>query len=156
MVVQGIVLKTCTKCKKAKSLDLFHNNKNNKDGKMYICITCRRNYKKEYYKKTADHQRKRSREYHNDHPNHNKEYILKSKYGISINDKIEMLKNQNNKCFGCNKSLVETSSNIDHDHKTGKIRGLLCNNCNLTLGLVYDNISILQNLIRYLKRNNNE
>ena len=40
---------------------------------------------------------------------------------------------------------------IDHDHKTQKIRGVLCNNCNTTLGLVDDNKETLRNLIQWLE-----
>ena len=40
---------------------------------------------------------------------------------------------------------------IDHDHRTNKVRGLLCHNCNTALGLVGDNLSTLENLITYLK-----
>jgi hypothetical protein len=40
---------------------------------------------------------------------------------------------------------------VDHDHNTGKVRGLLCLNCNMVLGLVYDNTQTLLNLVAYLK-----
>lgn len=42
---------------------------------------------------------------------------------------------------------------IDHNHTTGKYRGVLCQGCNLALGHAKDNISTLENLIKYLKRN---
>jgi hypothetical protein len=41
----------------------------------------------------------------------------------------------------------EPVTDIDHDHKTNKVRGLLCHACNLTLGLARDNVEILANLI---------
>lgn len=41
---------------------------------------------------------------------------------------------------------------LDHDHKTGAVRGLLCHNCNRALGLFQDSISNLENAIDYLKR----
>jgi len=43
---------------------------------------------------------------------------------------------------------------IDHNHKTGKIRGLLCCRCNLALGNVNENVTILLNMVNYLRRNN--
>jgi hypothetical protein len=44
--------------------------------------------------------------------------------------------------------------NVDHDHITGKIRGILCNPCNVTLGQMNDSKERLQNLIDYLGRHN--
>lgn len=41
---------------------------------------------------------------------------------------------------------------VDHDHKTGKVRGLLCHNCNRALGLLKDNKEIIQNCLSYLER----
>ena len=41
---------------------------------------------------------------------------------------------------------------VDHDHKTGKVRGLLCHNCNRALGLLKDSTEYLENCISYLKR----
>jgi hypothetical protein len=67
-----------------------------------------------------------------------------------------MLKKQNNCCGICKKHISEAlltrKSNlcVDHDHKTGKIRGLLCDNCNRGIGLLGDNIDILRNAIGYL------
>ncbi len=40
---------------------------------------------------------------------------------------------------------------VDHDHKTGKTRGLLCSNCNRGLGLLKDSIQIVKNALKYLK-----
>jgi hypothetical protein len=40
---------------------------------------------------------------------------------------------------------------IDHDHQTGRVRGLLCNNCNLALGLLGDNTDVIDSAGRYLR-----
>ena len=66
----------------------------------------------------------------------------------------EMLQKYSNQCAVCGTSDWRGRKNrphIDHDHKTGKVRGILCHNCNLALGLLKDDINILQAMIRYLK-----
>ena len=46
---------------------------------------------------------------------------------------------------------VKSTLNVDHCHETGKIRGLLCHNCNRALGLFKDNVEFLERAILYLK-----
>ena len=70
-------------------------------------------------------------------------------YGISKADIVKLLDKQNNLCPICN-SYIEDKFYVDHDHKTGKIRGLLCNSCNGGLGLFKDTPIFLLNAIRYL------
>lgn len=70
------------------------------------------------------------------------------KYGINVHIYLELYESQKGKCLICHKEhkiLV-----IDHNHQTKTIRGLLCRNCNLSLGHFYENISILENSIKYL------
>lgn len=73
-----------------------------------------------------------------------------SKYGISAGEYIDLLLDQDKKCAICkqSKQLV-----IDHCHKNNNVRGLLCNQCNLAIGLFKDNILYLNNAIEYLKTN---
>lgn len=61
-----------------------------------------------------------------------------------------LLKKQNSRCAICKKRFKETPD-IDHCHKTGKIRGLLCSVCNLGLGHFKDSARILQSAIKYVK-----
>lgn len=76
---------------------------------------------------------------------------LNRRYGITLEQKENMRIAQNNKCAICG-DLMEGDRNccIDHDHKTKKTRQLLCYKCNVSLGLLRENISILQNAINYL------
>lgn len=78
-------------------------------------------------------------------------YLLKVKYNLTNDEYKKMKKDQHNECYICNRKLP---LKIDHDHKTGKVRKLLCNNCNLLIGLCNESISILENSILYLKRHN--
>ena len=76
---------------------------------------------------------------------------LKQKYGISVEEYDRMFKEQQGKCYLCNNEHSRRPLNVDHCHKTGKIRKLLCDKCNLALGLVDDSVELLENFIRYLK-----
>lgn len=74
------------------------------------------------------------------------------KYGISKKDYKEMRKKQNQRCFICNEKCKELV--IDHCHKTGEIRKLLCRRCNSSLGFIKENVNILRNMISYLEKYN--
>jgi len=83
-----------------------------------------------------------------------KKYNMKTWYGISLKDYEDMLGSQDGKCAIC--SSTETKRKkaeyfiVDHDHSTGKVRGLLCDKCNKLLGAARDNINTLENAIAYL------
>ena len=74
--------------------------------------------------------------------------ILKYKYNITIYDYKTMLLAQNNKCAICSET---DKLCVDHCHKTGKVRGLLCKKCNSGLGYFKDSIEFMSKAIEYLK-----
>jgi hypothetical protein len=78
----------------------------------------------------------------------------KFSYGIGPEKFDSMRRSQNYGCAICKilESECKKSLCVDHDHKSGKVRGLLCNKCNLLLGKANDNIETLQSSIDYLKR----
>jgi hypothetical protein len=82
---------------------------------------------------------------------------LKQNYGLSFQDLISMYERQGKKCLVCTKemSFENRGCHVDHDHQTGKVRGLLCRSCNLLLGYAEDNIQTLKSAIKYLKEFNN-
>lgn len=90
-------------------------------------------------------------------PNKYKDRDLKKKFGISLDTYNKMLAEQNYKCYICHRHENEFKRKlaVDHCHKTGKIRKLLCEKCNVGLGSFYENIDIIKNAIEYLKGNNN-
>ena len=77
------------------------------------------------------------------------------KYGLTKDQVLELLYNQGQSCAVCKVGLVYPHKNthIDHDHDTGKIRGILCTNCNTGLGQFKDNVSVLAEAIKYLNEN---
>jgi len=85
-------------------------------------------------------------------PDWQKKKRLKADWGLTLEEYQEMLNQQNNKCAICGSTDLKGKQRaIDHNHTTGKIRGILCNNCNNGLGRFKDNINFLQNAIKYLK-----
>jgi hypothetical protein len=75
---------------------------------------------------------------------------LKWSYGITPEDYDKMFAEQNGRCAICGNESTKRLC-VDHDHKTGKIRGLLCFDCNKALGFIHDDIRIVENIILYLE-----
>ncbi len=78
---------------------------------------------------------------------------LRRVYGITREKYDEMVKQQNNLCAICKKpdDVLDRELCVDHDHKTNKIRGLLCTHCNTGLGQFKDSITMLETAVDYLK-----
>lgn len=129
-----------------------------------LCMDCYSVYRKEetkslrrdsaltgYYKQ-AENREKKKYTYHNTlstpHINGLK------KFGITPEDYFKLLEKQNFKCAICGILQEDYSRRlaVDHDHETGKIRGLLCNNCNVGLGNFQDSKNNLTNAINYLDK----
>lgn len=91
---------------------------------------------------------------------------IKKRYGISKNQFERMLRKQNDRCAICGQKFVDlfhphnkesftyhaSAPRVDHSHKTGEIRGLLCDRCNLLIGEAHENTLVLANAIKYLKK----
>ena len=137
--------KTCTKCGITKDITEFYK----RGGK--ISPNTRHNHCKECTKNRV------TTKYKED-PSLYREQHLKRSYGIGRNEYNVLLKEQNNKCAICKSPEPKGKHNnnyfpVDHCHTTGKIRGLLCHNCNTALGLVGDNVDTLHKMIEYLSTN---
>lgn len=81
---------------------------------------------------------------------------LKRAYALSLEEYEKLLEQHDHKCAICGSTGFTIHPNgpllvVDHDHKTGKVRGMLCHNCNRALGLFQDNIDALKQAIRYLE-----
>lgn len=81
---------------------------------------------------------------------------LKKMFNITLEDYNLLRERQNFMCKICAKNEIELGKSlfIDHSHKTGKIRGLLCHKCNIVLGMSDDDSDTLQNAIKYLHETN--
>jgi hypothetical protein len=98
-------------------------------------------YQKEYRKKNKEIIKIKKRD-----------YVLRTTYGISTEEYNKMFKKQNGKCAICNVHQNQLSKvlNVDHCHNTNKIRDLLCDKCNLTVGYV-ENCNI-DDILNYIKK----
>lgn len=117
--------KSCSKCRIIKAKTEFYKG-TTADGFMGYCKQC--------FTPLSD-QRKR--------------FIL---YGITAEQYEKFLDTQKGVCKIC-KMLPERGLCVDHDHATGKVRGLLCHDCNLGLGRFKDKVAILREAINYLQEN---
>jgi hypothetical protein len=109
---------------------------------------------KEWAKKHPDKIKKYNKEYRERHKNTIKEnqkvYLLKKLYGLSQKDFDKLVALQDGRCAICKR--VCDNFVVDHDHTTGKVRGLLCKNCNGLLGFSGDNEQVLASAIKYLNQ----
>ena len=83
-----------------------------------------------------------------------RKYQYKKRYGISLVEYNNLFMSQNGCCKICGIHQTADSRKfaVDHNHKTGQIRGLLCASCNSGLGYFKDNTTILENAITYIKQ----
>jgi hypothetical protein len=108
-----------------------------------------------YRRENKDHINELARLWKLEHP----EIVLQrklNKYNLTINEYIAIKTSQHNCCAICKRpeSDFKTALAIDHCHKTGKVRGLLCHRCNRILGNFEENTEFFQESIEYLKKYN--
>jgi len=84
-----------------------------------------------------------------------KDYRLRKRYGITLKQYYKMLKAQNYKCVICGKEheTCKYGLCVDHNHKTGRVRGLLCMYCNRkVVGRIGDDKKRMRGLIKYISK----
>ena len=103
------------------------------------------------------------------YPDKAKSSWLKKRFGITLDQRNQMLAEQGNKCAN-KRCLVNHPGyynstgrfgkpkdwHVDHDHSTGQIRGIVCANCNMALGMAQDDVERLRGLIEYLQKHENQ
>ena len=135
----------CGKCQQAKPLTEFYKHTGSRGGYQGVCKECSARNHKHWTQENRQKERfytQRAR--------------LRDKYGITIEAYNDLLARQGGKCAICGQSEATIHSGhprlmaVDHDHDTGAIRGLLCNNCNRALGLFGDSLTVLRRAVEYL------
>lgn len=127
--------KICRNCRLEKPLDQFNRSKVTADKLRTDCRECEAEYKREYAEA---------------HPNWQKRCSIKSKYGITLEHYQTMFAVQDGRCNIC--GVKGERLCVDHDHKTNKVRSLLCVPCNVTLGQMEESVPRLKQMIAYLER----
>ena len=133
-------LKKCTKCFIEKPKTDFFKDRQKKTGYSPHCKKCDKIISKNWSK---------------GNPEQRKYNVLKSSTGVTKEQYLELLNEQNLKCMICGKTEEENNRrlSVDHCHKEKLVRGLLCTKCNFGLGYFNDSQELLNKAIYYLHNN---
>jgi hypothetical protein len=138
-------MKTCRKCGESEPDVEFEHGRR-------ICRKCRKAQKTDWRRKLGIKPRqikhKVPRKFRT------KSYNLRNHFGITLEDYNQMFEEQKGRCAICgiHQSEMSKALSVDHNHNTGEIRGLLCNNCNTAIGKLKtdDGIELLQKAMEYI------
>ena len=154
-----LLTKTCSKCSKTKLTSEFYKDITKLDGLHCNCKTCSGKATLNWYRKNRASQLVRMRKYHQEHkqrprPKEKRQASeIKYRHGLTWAVYQQMVKKQNGVCAICGKQDSSGRRlSIDHDHVTGKVRGLLCLKCNRALGLIGDSVPVAKMIVKYLRR----
>jgi len=114
----------------------------------------RKEYDSQYNKNNKDKVNLRHKEYRKNNPLIFKKIDLRRYHNITVEQYDEQLNKQDGKCAICHRPQEDFKKRfcVDHDHVTNKIRGILCDNCNLILGHANDDTNILSGAIQYIEK----
>ena len=145
-------MKKCSKCKLEKPLMDFPLSRTRKDGYYPYCKKCNSNIYKKKSEENPGKYNAISKKWRQDHPDDTRKADLKRNYGLTLEEYNQMFVNQNGLCLICGQTEKSGKKlSVDHNHETGKVRGLLCNSCNIGIGVFNDNLLLLLKAIRYLQ-----
>ncbi len=165
--------KRCIKCGEIKPLDQFGVHNREKGQHRNMCRDCSSAWLKEYNKspegqKVRGDYREQNKEkmevyqelYRNDPEKqklakeYHRKYDLMKQFGLTPDDYDEILNKQNGRCAVCKSDRFDSKRKtlaVDHDHVTGKVRGLFCRRCNQAIGAFEDNPDLLRKAATYLE-----
>jgi hypothetical protein len=137
-------MRACSVCKKLKpSADYYKKiskagYRTRKDGLSSACVVCHKVKQAESYQRRKDKVKNQQ---------------LISKFGISLDDYNQMLVQQQGCCAICKRdqNSFKMSLAVDHRHRDGKVRSLLCGNCNTALGMLKENFNSAISLAKYIQ-----
>lgn len=137
--------KRCAACNQTKLSLEFHRDRSKREGLTSTCQRCAGLRASLFYKNNKLSENKRRYDYQ-----------LRKDYGITYQDKQNMLEKQEGRCGACRSNdPFDRTWHVDHDHATGRVRELLCRKCNLALGCADESIDRLRALICYIEKHSN-
>jgi len=107
---------------------------------------------KEWGEKNKEHRAEKGRKWYNENKERTRNSQLIRVFGITLDEYNIMLDKQNDRCAICGENVGGKSFAVDHDHLSGKVRGLLCGSCNVGIGHFRDDPELLEKAIEYIKR----
>lgn len=142
--------KFCPNCKITKTVSFFRKDLGRKDGFQSNCKIC-----VDKWHNTPENKSKHSKNalirWHNKTPIEKYSANLKRFFNMSIDDYVKMFEFQKGKCGICKTEHKPFGLVVDHCHKTGKVRGLLCSKCNSAIGMLGDDFKDVKRACDYLK-----
>ena len=150
-------MKTCKRCSQTKELLEFFKNVKRKDGVSTYCKPCQLEYQRARYNNPESHERNKMDRniYLKNRKDSTRKWYLKTTYGLTPEQYENLYNDSDGRCYIC-KEEKEYYLHVDHNHKTGEVRGLLCNHCNRGIGIFKENINILESAIQYIRKYNYE
>lgn len=138
--------KICTTCNQNKPVKLFNKDNRLSAGYTAQCKSCRNKQTRKYYwSEQGEEARKKNKE-------NTRNWRYLRDYGITTEDYNKLYQAQKGKCAICGgKQTSGENLDVDHNHKTGEVRGLLCHSCNKGIGLLKDSPRILKLALKYLE-----
>jgi hypothetical protein len=166
--------KTCIKCGVEKPLSEYTFHNRNKGQHRNFCHECEKAWIRDYHKSPQGKEKQKEwigqnkekieeykRVYRNDtvRRERSKAYhrarFLRESFNMTVDDYMVMFQEQDGKCAICGSETISNGNRknfcVDHDHATGRVRGLLCHNCNVSVGLMKDSPSLLRKAATYLE-----
>lgn len=149
----------CKRCEIGRPIVDFHVAKGCHDDRRPVCKFCIRKYQKKRYPTVAKVRCAKQREYNARNPLANRRGNLMKSYGITLEQYNIMFESQGGVCLICGcPEIIKRKGKIknlavDHNHITGKVRGLLCQKCNQALGLLNENPVVIKSLLEYITNN---
>lgn len=152
------VYKMCGRCGQSRPLEDFHVHRGNTDGRQDWCKVCLNKYNREQWHKSpkrAEYVRRWNSENKEKRARTSYVYRLREQYGMEMEDYERLLAEQGGGCGICGRKKPTKGKRyfcVDHCHETGKVRGLLCYNCNVAVGHFRNSVALLEKAIGYLRK----